>query len=390
MLIGQDITVIGAGIGGLTAALALAMRGAQVEVLEQAPEVTEVGAGIQISPNGMAVLNALGVAEALEARSVVGQAVNMVDGLSGRRVLRMDLLAMQRHHSWLFVHRADLVDVLKAACERVGVQIRLNVKLEGITPEDGTVRLDLEGGETLMRPLVIAADGVRSIARDVVSGGEEPAFTGQTAWRVLVPLSEAAPAEASVFLGPGRHLVAYPLRDRKLMNIVAVQERDFWVGEGWAQQDYPETLQAAFRDFAPEATAFLEEIEDVYLWGLFKRPVAPVWAMGRLALLGDAAHATLPFLAQGACMAIEDAWVLAECRAAEEIPEAGLVAYQARRVDRCRKIVAGADANARAYHLRAPLRGAALTALKIGGAIAPNAPLRRFEWLHGHDVTAEG
>lgn len=389
MLIGQNITVIGAGIGGLTAALALALRGAQVEVLEQAPEVTEVGAGIQISPNGMAVLSALGVADALQARSVVGQAVNLIDGISGRKVLRMDLMAMQRHHLWLFVHRADLVDVLKSACERVGVTIRLNVKLAGAEPEDGRVRLDLENGETLVRPLVVAADGVRSVARDVVAGGEEPAFTGQTAWRVLVPLKEQAPAEARVFLGPGCHLVAYPLRDQRLMNIVAVQERDHWVGEGWAQQDYPETLQGAFREFTPEATAFLEDIEDVYLWGLFKRPVAPVWSMGRLALLGDAAHATLPFLAQGACMAIEDAWVLAECLASEDVPEAALMAYQSRRIDRCRKIVAGADSNAKAYHLRSPLRLPALTALKLGGALAPHAALRRFEWLHGHDVTVE-
>ncbi|MEV8465553.1 FAD-dependent monooxygenase [Fluviibacterium sp. DFM31] len=389
MLIGQDITVIGAGIGGLTAALALAMRGARVEVLEQAAEVTEVGAGIQVSPNGMAVLDALGVADALIARSVRGQKVTLRDGLTGKAVVEMDLTGLKAPQPWLFVHRADLVDVLHAACIGVGVEIRLNTGVETLLPVDGGVQLEMASGETLTRPLVIAADGVRSKARAVVAGEEEPAFTGQTAWRVLVPQPEAVAPEVQVFLGPGRHMVAYPLRDGRTMNVVAVKERDHWVGEGWTQQDYPETLQAAFSDFAPEAQALLADIEEVYLWGLFKRPVAQVWSLGRLALLGDAAHATLPFLAQGACMAIEDAWVLADALANAASPETGLAAYETRRIDRCRRIVAGADTNARAYHLGTPLRSGALAALKLGGKLAPKAALNRFDWLHGHDVTKD-
>ncbi|MCA8884627.1 MAG: FAD-dependent monooxygenase [Rhodobacteraceae bacterium] len=387
MLIGRDITVIGAGIGGLATALALALRGARVEVLEQAPEITEIGAGIQISPNGMVVLDALGVAGDLIARSVTGQGVRLIDGLSGRDVLRMDLSALGPEHPWLFVHRADLVDVLANAARAAGVRLRLNAKVEVIAPVGAEIRLTMPAGETLHRSCVIAADGGRSLARDVVDGTQEPAFTGQTAWRALVPVTAPAVPEVRVFLGPGRHLVAYPLRDGRTMNLVAVQERPDWVAESWIQTSAPDVLQAAFADFAPEVRELLQRVTQVHLWGLFKRPVARRWYRGPLALLGDAAHPTLPFLAQGACMALEDAWMLAASLSDAGTPEEGFGLYQARRQDRCARIVAAADGNARAYHLRAPMRGPALAALRLGGRVAPGAALKRFAWLHGHDVT---
>lgn len=388
MLIGQQITVVGAGIGGLAAALALALRGAQVDVLEQAPEIGEIGAGIQISPNGMAVLDALGVAPALTARSVVGQGVQLLDGLTGRGVLRMDLSALRLPHPWLFVHRADLVDVLSEAAQAAGVTVRTGVQVTSYEQAGAETLLTLSDGKRLFRPLVIAADGGRSVARAVVDGAVAPEFTGQTAWRALVPLDDPADPEVRVFLGPGRHLVAYPLRDRQVMNLVAVRERPDWVAEGWTQTSSPDALQSAFADFAPDARRLLERVSDVYLWGLFKRPVATRWSSGGLILLGDAAHPTLPFLAQGACMALEDAWVLAESLSEADGPAEAAARYQARRRQRCARIVAAADSNARTYHLGGALRSPALAALRLGGKLAPGAALKRFDWLHGHDVTA--
>ena len=194
-------------------------------------------------------------------------------------------------------------------------------------------------------------------------------------------------------MGPGRHLVSYPLRGGTLRNIVAVEERNRWVEEGWNTRDDPMALRLAFAGFSPRVRGWLDQAAEVWLWGLFRHPVAEHWGRvlpgGFAAILGDAAHPTLPFLAQGANMALEDAWVLAELLAARGPGEAALTAYRALRADRCARIVAAANANARNYHLSSPLRDLAHLALRIGSRIAPAAPLKRFDWLYGHDVTAQ-
>ncbi len=373
MLIGLQVTLIGAGIGGLAAAVALARRGAKVTVLERAPEIAEVGAGIQISPNGMAVLVALGVGAAVRAAGLVSHAVTLRDHAAGARVLRMDLARYaEGPHPFVLVHRARLIDCLAEAARHAGVEIRLGQEVRPSDPPlpDEQVR--------------IVAEGVRSQARATLNGPEQPFFTGQVAWRAVIPGTGAA--ESQVFMGPGRHLVTYPLAGG-LRNIVAVEEREGWTEEGWSHRDDPDNLRRAFRAFSPEVQGWLSAVEQVHIWGLHRHPVAHLWHSDAWALLGDAAHPTLPFLAQGANMALEDAWVLADCLAARPPAEA-LALYQSRRRPRVERAIAAANANARNFHYRNPLvRFVGHSALRLGGALAPNAALRRFDWLYGHDVT---
>lgn len=387
ILIGQDITIVGAGVGGLAASIALARRGAVVRVLERADVLREVGAGIQISPNGMAVLDALGVDFGLVARSVVGEKVALFDGRSGRGALSLDLNTINTHHPWLFVHRADLLDCLAAAARDAGVVIETGVPVAAIDLVRGGADLQLWDNSRHSASIVVGADGLRSVTRHAVGQISKPKFTGQVAWRALVPNEGPAAPEVHVYLGSGRHLVAYPLRGGHLMNIVAVQERHAWTEEGWNHQDDPANLQRAFDDFCPEVRNLLDRVHETYLWGLFRHNVAAKWHSGAVALLGDAVHPTLPFMAQGACMALEDAWVLAASLSSYSEPETAFAAYQANRRARCVKIVAAANTNARAYHFGNVLRPLAHTAMRLSGKLAPNVPLRRLAWLYEHDVT---
>lgn len=385
---GRKIVVIGAGIGGLAAALALRGRGADVTVLEQAGAVTEIGAGLQISPNGLAVLRALGLEAALARNAPRARAVVLRDYRRMGEVLRLDLTRLAPGQRYYFVHRADLIDLLAGAARRAGVQLRLLQKVASV--DAGTKpELRLSNGARLRGEIVIGADGLRSTARAALNGDDGAVFTGQVAWRATVSNDLGLAAEAQVFMAPGRHLVCYPLRDGALVNLVAVQERGQWAAEGWNHADDPANLRAAFADFGAPAQALLERVAEVRLWGLFRHPVAARWHGGGLAILGDAAHPTLPFLAQGANLALEDAWVLADCLDGAPAVGAGLAQYQARRRDRAARVIAAASGNAWKYHLRmAPVRGAAHLALRLAGVLAPGRAIRRFDWLYGHDVTA--
>jgi salicylate hydroxylase len=389
MLIGQTITVIGGGIGGLAAALAAARAGAQVTVLEQSPEIAEVGAGIQISPNGWAVLKALGLDAALAADAPRLTAVRLRDFRRGAGVFTLPLTRADRpFHA---VHRADLVDILARACAEAGVAIRLGTRVETVTVEGTETLLTFAETPPERHGLTFAADGVHSPARAALNPRSRAFFTGQVAWRATIPDDGTLPPEAHVFMGPGRHLVRYPLRRGRLINIVAVEERDAWAAEGWHHTDDPANLRRAFTDFCPEVRTLLDRVETVHLWGLFRHPVAPVWTDGQLALLGDAAHPTLPFLAQGANMALEDGWSLVAALAADPDSGDALRTYAELRRPRTARIVQAAEDNATNYHLRpGPWRLAAHGALRLAGRFAPHAVTGRFEWLHGHDVTRGG
>lgn len=382
MLIGKEITVIGGGIGGFAAALACAQRGGQVTVLERAEAITEVGAGLQISPNGWVVLQALGLSNAISATATKGQAVRLRDFRRGAEVFTIPL-----RDPFHFVHRADLIEALHGAAVEAGVQIRLGVQVTEVEAREHEVQLTLADGSEEVHGLTIAADGLHSAARAHLNPRSKPFFTGQVAWRALIPTEALAP-EAHVFMGPGRHLVRYPLRGGELTNIVAVEERDAWAPEDWALTDDPRNLRAAFTDFCPEIKDLLAEVEVPNLWGLCRHPVAAQWYNGPLALLGDAAHPTLPFLAQGANMALEDAWVLAECLATVADTGEAFHTYQSLRKPRTARIVEAANDNAANYHLRpGPYRLAAHTALRAAAKFAPRAVTNRYNWLYHHDVT---
>lgn len=373
---GKSVLVVGGGIGGLAAAVALCDRGAEVLLLDQAGGFREVGAGIQISPNGARVLQALRVDPAgLRARAVT------LRNAAGARVLRMDLPADGA--GFHLVHRADCVAALAARAD--GVETRFNARAVAIDAAAG--RVTLAHGETLSADLVVGADGLHSALRPVLNGAAPPFFTGQVAWRALIPGTPNDAPEAQVFMGPGRHLVSYPLRDGTLRNIVAVEERSAWAEEGWTHPDSPANLRRAFAGFGGPVPGWLAQVEKVFLWGLFRHKVAAAWYAGRAVLLGDAAHPTLPFMAQGANMALEDAYALAlALDRAPDLP-GGLAAYQAARRDRVRRVVEAANRNARNYHLRPPLAPLAHLALRASQRVMPAAPLRQFGWIYDHDVT---
>ncbi|MGY6410218.1 MAG: FAD-dependent oxidoreductase [Alkalilacustris sp.] len=382
----RDITILGGGVAGLSAALALARRGARVAVLEQAPAIAEVGAGLQISPNGARVLRALGLAEPLSRAALPGAAVELRDGLTGARVLRLDLAARGHDGGYHLLHRADLIGLLETAARAAGVTITTGTQVLRAIPGTRDVRLEMADSTTRHAGFLVGADGLRSVLRGALNPAAAPFFTRQVAWRAVIPAdpAEAEPV-AQVFMAPGRHLVSYPLRGGALRNIAAFEERDAWAEEGWHHEGSPDAFRTAFAALGGPVPGWLAAVEKVHVWGLFRHEVAPTWHGPCCALIGDAAHPTLPFMAQGANMALEDAWTLAAALAAGN----DLTAWQAARRPRCAAIVAAAGRNARLYHLSGPLRPLAHLGLRLGGSIAPDLPLRRFDWIYAHDVTAD-
>lgn len=370
-----NMTIAGAGIGGLAAATALAGQGHRVRVAERAGRITEVGAGIQISPNGWKVVDALGLGESVAAKALRARAVRLIDGVSGRDVVRLDLTSTGL--PWHLIHRADLIEVLKTGAEAAGATLETGHKVD--PPPEGAAF----PGEDLL----IGADGLKSAVRARVDEASKPFFTRQVAWRAVVPDDASAPAEISVHMGPGRHLVSYPLPGGR-RNIVAVEERTAWAEEGWSHMDHPANLRGAFSSFKGPVRDWLAKVEEVFLWGLFRHRVAHRWHSGRQVLLGDAAHPTLPFLAQGANLALEDACVLA-AKLSEMPVEQALAAYQMARHDRTAKVVDAASRNARNYHLSfPPARLVGHTALRLAGAVAPDRLLARYDWIYRYDATA--
>lgn len=312
----------------------------------------------------------------MESRAVV-----LRDCAAGAEVLRIGLEGRGR---FALIHRADLIGILHDGAQEAGVEI-----VTGCRVEDAAARLKEIRAED-RKALLVGADGGRSIVRDAIMGQADPAFTGQVAWRSVVPSDPGeVAAEAQVFMGPGRHLVAYPLRDGKLLNLVAVEEKAAWTAEGWRQTGDPEVLRRAFAGFGGPVPDWLARVETVHRWGLFKHPVARRWSADGMVLIGDAAHPTLPFLAQGACMALEDCWVLAAILERHWAGRGALRLFQMQREKRVRRIVDAATANARNYHLANPLvRMVAHTGLRMMGRLMPRAAGNQFDWLYGHDVTA--
>ncbi len=360
---GASIAVIGGGIGGLTAAACLSARGAKVTVFEQAPALQEVGAGLQITPNGARVLAKIG----LDPDGITAEAVVPMDGKSGRPLARFDL--SQKSPPYKFVHRARLIDQLSEVCSGQDVALRLAERQTEIP----------KGFD-----LVVGADGLHSIVRPKLNETTKPFFTNQVAWRAT--LDATADPQAQIWMLPGAHVVTYPLQNGRL-NVVAVQERAEWADEGWHHPDTAQNLQQAFSNACSALQDILKLIDAPMLWGLFRHPVAKNWHGKGAALLGDAAHPTLPFLAQGANLAIEDAYVLARSCDDHGIAQ-GLRRYAQLRIPRVTRAIAAANKNARNYHLSGLSRVASFAALQGIGVVAPDAFINRLGWLYDHDVTA--
>ena len=389
--------ISGAGIGGLTTALCLIHRGLEVTVLERAPELTEVGAGIQIPPNAMRVFSELGLQDALSEIAFRPEAIEARMGRSGLRLFTIPLAdaAIDRWGApYLHIHRADYIKVLAAALYKHAPHaIQLNTDVSGYRQDETGVTVNLSDGSEVRGDILIGADGIHSPVRDTMLGTQAPAFTGNVAWRAVVPiekLGDLAPRPtACAWMGPGKHCVTYRLRRGELANLVAVVERDDWTIESWTERGTKEDALADFADWHPTITRILSEAPELYRWALFDRAPLQKWIDGRVALLGDAAHPMLPFMAQGAAMAVEDAFVLADELAGTEDIASALKAYQARRYRRASAVQAGSRTNAKTFHRKTIVSQLATYGpMWVAGKIAPSAINARQDWLYAHDVTA--
>ena len=381
------ITIIGAGPGGLCLALALARKGVRVRVLEQRSVLSEVGAGVQLSSNGGFVLQALGVYETLFNLSVPAEGVELYDALSAKCIGFVDLNNYKSGPAHLMAHRQDLICVLESACRKAGVEIILNEKVLEISSFD-PVRFHTNTGEDTA-DILVCSDGIHSMGRAAIFGEAAPFFTGQTAWRLVIPNTSNHPNMARIFMAPKKHVVSYPIRGSTLINLVFIEERASWVKESWSEKSTGAALQDTFQEFA-SVIPLSKEIQDPYIWGLFRHPVAPNWSKGKVVLMGDAAHPTLPFMAQGANLALEDAWVLSDALSKVESIKEGLRQYQSRRLERVKRIVMTAEKNSRKYHLSfPPLRWSMHCAISAMSRFAPRHMVQQFDWIYGHDVTQE-
>ncbi|HEX9433568.1 MAG TPA: FAD-dependent monooxygenase [Burkholderiales bacterium] len=387
------VLIAGGGIGGLTAALALLKRGIDVEVYEQAAELKEVGAGVQLAANGTRVLYALGVGELLKALSCEAQGKEIRLWNSGETWKLFDLgpVSIERYgFPYFTVYRPDLLDVLARAVRREKPDaIHLGAKCAGFTQDDDSVSLQLENGTRVRADALIGADGVQSRIRQALFGADKPEFTGIIAWRGIVPM-EKLPAHmarmvGSNWVGPGGHIVHYPLRAGQLMNFVGILERSDWRIESWTARGTQEELAADFKGWHADIQAFIRQIDVPYKWALMARAPLERWSVGRVTLLGDAAHSMLPFLAQGAVMAIEDGCMIARCFADYEV-EAALEHYEAARRERTRRAVEGSAANLYRFHnpvLADPVEGRRFVDREWASARIAD----RYEWLFRYDAT---
>jgi len=393
------VIIVGGGIGGLTAALAFQTFGWTVEVLERASEVSEAGAGIQISPNGMKVFRALGIEYEIAERGFLPEALEMRFGRSGRQIFQIEA-RRAIYERWgapyLHLHRADLLDVLIAQVRRRQRDtIRLNAVCSGYENGKNGVSAKLETGETLTADLLIGADGIHSNIRTQMLGAVQPDFTGNIAWRAVIPMDELGdlvpPPTACVWVGARRHAVTYRLRGGTLANFVGVVEDDTWTSESWTEQGRKEDALRDFDGWHPIVTNMIERAHAHYRWALFDRPPLDRWADGRAVLLGDACHPTLPFQAQGAVMAIEDGFLLAKlCSDTPQDLDGALKTYFDTRQPRTSRVQAASRSNARLFHKETPLaRALTYGPMWLAGKIMPSVIRSRQDPFFAYDIREE-
>ena len=386
----MKVVIVGAGIGGLTAALAALRRGLDVEVYEQAPALKEVGAGLQLSANGTRVFYELGVGERLKALSceVSGKEIRLWNTGETWKAFDLGKVSVERYgYPYFTVYRPDLLDVLADAVGRE--RIHLGAKCTGCSQTGRQVTARFEN-QTVEADVLVGADGVHSQIRQTLFGHDQPQFTGIVVWRGIVPMEKLPPhmvrMVGSNWVGPGAHVVHYPLRAGKVMNFVGALERDDRRIESWSARGTTEELSADFKGWHDDVRALIRNIPLPHKWALMTRPPMERWTVGRVTLLGDACHSMVPFLAQGAVMAIEDGFVLARALASSGSVADRLMRYEEARRERTRKAVEGSSANIGRFHhpaLADPTQARDYVAREWAGQNVAD----RYDWLFRYDVT---
>lgn len=388
--------IAGAGIGGLTAAIALAQRGVWVSLFEQAPQISEVGAGLQLSPNATRVLARLGVLSSVAETATEVGSIELHDARTSQGLLSLGTsdVAKRTGFPFLAAHRADLQSsLLDVAKTMGGITINTGWQISDVQQTGNAVAAQFRNNGDLMEveaDFLVGSDGVWSPSRTFVSGSTSPKHSGYDAWRATCDIKDLPPLLAKLcsqsrigaFLSPNAHLVTYPIRRGSLMNLVMVT-RGPDMGKGWDHPGKPDLFTNALQSFDLEMRSFLTSIANWRMWPLHECDPAAAWTDRRIALVGDAAHAMTPFAAQGACMAIEDAAVLAACvdGGADDLPTA-LKRYEALRKPRVCKVVSRGKLNRFAYHVSGPVALARNTVFALGG----QSLMRKLDWLYGFDA----
>jgi|SRR5579875_285406 len=380
--------VSGGGIGGLAAAYALARQGFPVRVFEQSPEFREVGAGIQLGPNVFRVLEKLGLKDAVLADAHRPPAQEMRDALTGKLITRIpleDAFVRRFGQPYAVTHRADLHGAFLAACQGSNlITLETSRRVDGYEDHGDHVTVTLQDGERVSGRALIGCDGMWSRIRERVVGDGKPRVSGHIAYRAVLKRSEVPDElwrpDVVLWAGPRTHFVHYPLRRGELYNLVAVFHSDRYE-EGWNAEGSKEVMWEHFRMQVPQVLRLLERIETWRMWVLCDREPVKIWSKGAVTLLGDAAHPMLQYLAQGACMAIEDAVVLAEKAAAfPHDPARAFEAYQQERYLRTGRVQIMARVYGEFYHARGVV--AELRDLML----SPRTPEQSYDgiaWLYG-------
>jgi salicylate hydroxylase len=387
----MSLAIVGGGIGGLAAALSLLKVGVDVHVYEQAGALTEVGAGIQISPNATRILDGAGIGNALEETGVKPQAFHQRRWDDGRTLLRTPIAeAMEAAFGFPYyhMHRADVLTALAQALP--AQRLHLGHRFTSLVDRGDCVETEFENGRRIRVDALVGADGIHSVVRSVLFGAENPRFTGCIAYRGLIPAERLAhlnlEVSALVWMGPGKHFVHYFVRGKRLLNFVAIIEKDVWTRESWTDRGEVADALAAFEGWHPQVRAVLGAVDETFIWALFDRQPMPRWSVGRVTLLGDACHAMLPFMAQGAAQAIEDGATLATClskTASRDVPEA-LRRYEILRLPRASRLQAMSEANKTRFHLPDGAAQQRRDAEMARGKT--DWSLDAVEWLYGHDA----
>ena len=380
----KQIVVVGAGIAGLTTALCLNHFGINACVYERSNEVTTAGAGIQLSPNANRVFSHIGLFDEISALSRRCKGVRVFDYKSNSQLALFDYMKFKRDAAFLFCHRADLVSILYAACKKSKIPVHFDKKLEKI--KNGEVIFS--DGNVYSADIIVGADGLHSNVRKAVIDEEKPIFTRQIAWRSIVPNSINQDDFSHVILAPKRHLVSYPINDGSQLNLVLIKEQNEWQPDGWKHPEDPKVVKENFKDFSDEASKIIASIESVYKWGLFRYPMKKKWYNDRVILVGDAAHPTLPFLAQGAAMAIEDSFVIAS--KISKFPKLSFAfnEFQRERFPRVQRIISASAKNAQTFHLSNVISRLVLHFfLRLLTKFLPHLLVKRFDWIYDHNVT---
>jgi len=385
------IAIIGGGLAGLATAQALAAFGLEVEVFERASSLGEIGAGINISPQAVKALAAIGLGERLAAVANVLPGFITRDMHTGEQLEHydrsVDRLRYGAPHQTF--HRADLMQALASGLDPD--RLHLNHRLVAIEERASGALLSFADGATREAGIVIAADGIHSVVRRALYGDDNPAYTGQMVWRALLKGSEVPsfvmePAGRVQWLGPGRHFWAYYLRGREVVNIVTQEDTDKWVEEGWSIPGDPNEMRMSFPNPEPSLKALLDVVTECSKWGLFTRPLTDKWGRGRIQLIGDAAHAMLPNAGQGACSAFEDAYILARwLDARRDDPAEALENFRRIRIPRVHGVQKRSFANARIKHMH---DRAAQKALLEQDHKTGRGSEMSMDWINGFDPVA--